>query len=120
MVVKVKTEKEYVYRYMQAIQAYYRLSPREVDVASAMVYRFRVLETARSKFSSKQKRDDYDPMVELKKPTTLKLVCEELKMDFDVFRGYIKRLKDRTFFVDGTINSDFLPGKTKSSVEIWM
>lgn len=121
MIIKTKSEKEYVYRYVQALQGLYRLQPREVDVAAAVVYRYFILEKARKLFSTQEKRDNYNPMVELRKPEVLKLVYEQdLGIDFEVFRNYVSKLKDKRFFTEKGINEHFIPGTEKSTIEIWM
>jgi hypothetical protein len=120
VVIETKTEREYVYRYIQTLQGLYNLTPRELDVAVAIVYRYRILEKARSKLASAKSREEYNPMNEVKKPATLKVIYTELGITFDVFRRYVSILKDKQFFLEGRISPNFIPDATKSRVEIWM
>jgi hypothetical protein len=109
MDIVLSDERSYVFSYVQLLQAKYKLTDREAQIASLLVYRYRILESVRSKFSTKKKREEYDPMVELKKPDTLKIITKELDMDFDIFRNYIKILKSKQFFVKGSIAPEFIP-----------
>lgn len=120
MTIQTKTKHEYVYRYVSLVGLVYGLNARETEVAAEMCYRYLLLEGARAKFSSKKKREEYDPMLELRKPETLKLVYTKLGMDIVVFRGYVKKLKMKKVFVDGTLNKEFLPMENKSTITVWL
>jgi hypothetical protein len=118
MQIQVTNEKSFIYSYVQLLQSRFGLSARETEVASAIVHKYYIFEKARSKFSSSKKREEYDPFTEIRKKEVLMEISSIVEMDFFIFRGYVKSLKEKGFFEKGTINPVFIPTGKEASIEI--
>tara|TARA_R110000744_G_scaffold312424_5_gene419770 strand:+ start:5169 stop:5534 length:366 start_codon:yes stop_codon:yes gene_type:complete len=116
MTVTADSEKEYIRKYLLALQGLMGFSPRELDVAVLMVYRYKMLVRLQSKLKNKKAKEDFDPFQELKMPEVLGAITKELNMSFGVFKNYIRGLKAKGFFDVGSINSICVPEDGQTTI----
>ena len=117
MVISTTDEKEYVRKYLTALQGLMGFSPRELEIATQMVYRYRILLRAKDKLKGKKAKEDFNPMAMLKSKEVLGEITKELNMSFPVFRNYVSGLKHKGFFDGSEINSICVPLGNKTVIE---
>jgi hypothetical protein len=117
MTIEVHDLKEFVYRWVECVSFHYELYPREIAVAKQFVLRYAVLSKAKENLKGKA-AIDYNVMTEVKSKDSLTYMREELEMSFPVFKEYVRKLKSKGFFVDSTINSEFLVTGTEKSITV--
>tara|TARA_R110000851_G_scaffold87648_1_gene191073 strand:+ start:27763 stop:28158 length:396 start_codon:yes stop_codon:yes gene_type:complete len=116
MIVKSSTEKEYIEKYLKALQGLTGMSDREIAVAASMALRYVQFTRIKETFKTQAGKDSYDPMTELKKKEALNEITKELNMSFPVFRNYVSALKRKGFFKGGDINPACLPKGNSTTI----
>jgi hypothetical protein len=117
MTISTTDEKEYVRKYLTALQGLMGFSPRELEIATQMVYRYRILLRTKAKLKGKKARDAFDPMKMLKSKEVLADITKELGMSFPVFKNYVSGLKHKGFFDGGKISNICIPAEGKTVIE---
>lgn len=117
MIIKAISKEDYINKYMLTLKGIYKFSDREFEVARELVYRYFIVREGLSSLSVKDK-DKINIMELLKKPDSLKFITDNLSMNFEVFREYIKSLKEKQFFLNGDINPIFIPNEGQTQITI--
>lgn len=116
MIIKAYSELEYIEKYLTALQGLMGLSARELQVAVLMVEKYIILDRAKQNLKTKNARETFDVIKQLKSPESLQAMTKKLNMSFPVFRNYVSGLKHKGFFKNGTINPVCIPKQGQTTV----
>ena len=118
MVIEAEDERDFISKYISVVSKMTsNFNPREIQVATEFVFRYRTLYSSYCKLS-KETQSTFDIMDNIKSRKSLDNMVSTLDMSFGVFRNYVSSLKNKGFFISGKINSIYIPEDNKAVITI--
>ncbi len=115
-VFKVKSIREFFTVFMEVQSIRYKFNDREISLATEFLYHRNLYTAKPIKIQVIEERNGEDEVVEivpdmmtqLKDTRTLHEIKKNLEMSNTILRKHVKGLKDKGFFQNGDIHTDFL------------
>jgi len=120
MEITATSEKDFITKYVSLVGSLAGFNKRETEVAVVLVLVYRRIQTEKANQPEDTPEEEVirDVMEHLKTTPVLHNIAKYLDMPFTSFRNYVSKLKQKGFFVEGSINPSYLPEGNKALITI--